>query len=115
MYATTDGSVAISPPVRSVSTSMSPSMRFVKDAAGIIDVEIEDAVFSRILEGKQRVLLRPLPLHRRVVLGDLCRVPAFLEDREHIFGLRLKLQPRDLVRPLPDVLARQRQPFLIAN
>ena len=42
-------------------------------------------------------------------------MPAVLEHREQVLGLRQQLQLRHLVRALPDVLARERQPLLVVR
>jgi hypothetical protein len=47
------------------------------------------------------------------VLRNLGGVPAFLVDREHVLGLRLELEPRDLVGVLAGIVTDQRQPLLV--
>src|SRR3954468_3531099 len=87
-------------------------LRLVEHAAGIIEIEIEQRVFLRVLESQRGFLLRPLPLDRRVVLGDFGRMPALLEHREDVFRLRLQLELRHLVGMLPGIVAGHREPFL---
>src|SRR6516164_1967987 len=89
--------------------------RLTDDRRGVIDVEIEDAVFFGILEREGRLFLGPLPLNRLVMLDDFGRVPPVFEDGRKILGLRLKLDASHLVRPLSDVFAVERQALLIAR
>src|SRR5581483_339785 len=90
-------------------------LRLVEHAARIVGVEVKRLILFRVLERERRFLLGPLPTDRPVVLRDFRRVPAVLEDREHVFGLRQELQRRDLVGVLTHVLPLEREPALVRD